>query len=611
MRGITPTLGLIVALAFACPAARAEERPPVQAEEGSIAIGGNVSNSTIGVPYEKLEAAVRARTKDLEDLSEAEKETIALLKEKLDLNQRQLNSALEIVGEKNVPPEQLGAKLVNIAEKYKDLQTAAAAQPGDDAKITALKVEAQKAIQDGQLGKADDLLAAIEKIQTEALDRLALNAAQTTAQRGDVALTRLRYLDAAQRFAEAAAKVPKGHDDEGWKYLRKEANALYRQGDEFGDNAAALSAIERCRHLAELRPRNVYPRDWAKTENDLGHALERLGERESGTARLEEAVSAYRAALEERNRDRAPLDWAVTEISLGFALFRLGERESGTARLNEAVDAFRAALLVASREIAPRQWAAAQHDLGFALHRLGERESGTARLEEAVSAYRAVLEERTRARAPLDWAMTQNNLGNALERLGERESGTARLEEGVSAYREALQEFTRVRVPLNWAMTQNNLGNALERLGQRESGTARLEEAVSAYRAALEERTRERVPLNWATTQMNLGNALLVLSRRESGTARLEEAVAAYREALQENTRARVPLDWAKSTGNQGFALMLLAQRRGDAEMAKLAVQQIEAAFTTMRDGGDAPDTAYYEAQLPKVRALAQKLAKH
>src|SRR5450631_4644798 len=120
----------------------------------------------------------------------------------------------------------------------------AAAQPGDDSKITALKAAAQKAIQDGQLGKADEKLAEIEKIQTEALDRLALNAAQTTAQRGDVALTRLRYLDAAQRFAEAAAKVPKGHEDERWEYLNEEADALYRQGDEFGDNDSARVAIE-------------------------------------------------------------------------------------------------------------------------------------------------------------------------------------------------------------------------------------------------------------------------------------------------------------------------------------------------------------------------------
>jgi hypothetical protein len=42
--------------------------------------------------------------------------------------------------------------------------------------------------------------------------------------------------------------------------------------------------------------------------------------------------------------------------------------------------------------------------------------------------------------------------------------------------------------------------------------------------------------------------------------------------------------------------------------MAKLAIQQIEAAFTTTRDGGGVPNAAYFDAQLPKARALAQKL---
>ena len=283
MRRTVPILGALFALAFA--GARAEERPPVRAEEGSVAIGGNVSNSTIttGVTPEMLAAL----TRPWEELSESQKKEIAKLQGDLDLNQRQVTSALEILGEANVPPERLAAKLVEIAGRFKELRTAAAAQPGDDAKITALKAEAQKAIQDGQLGKADEILAAIEKIQTEALDRLALNAAQTTAQRGDVALTRLRYLDAAQRFAEAAAKVPQGHEDERWKYLIAEADAFYRQGDEFGDNAALNKAIESYHRLAELRPRNTYPSDWAVTQNSIGTALWALGERESwdGAAR--------------------------------------------------------------------------------------------------------------------------------------------------------------------------------------------------------------------------------------------------------------------------------------------------------------------------------------
>ncbi len=44
--------------------------------------------------------------------------------------------------------------------------------------------------------------------------------------------------------------------------------------------------------------------------------------------------------------------------------------------------------------------------------------------------------------------------------------------------------------------------------------------------------------------------------------------------------------------------------------MATLAVQQIEAAITALRDGGDAHSAAMFEAKLPEARALAQKLAK-
>src|SRR5262252_1487658 len=201
-----------------------------------------------------------------------------------------------------------------------------------------------------------------------------------------------------------------------------------------------------------------------------------------------------------------------------------------------------------------------------------------------------------------------DGLGTALATLGERESGTARLEEAVAAYRDALTEYTRERVPLDWAMTQNNLGNALQRLGERESGTAQLEEAVAAYRDALTEYTRERVPRDWAATQHTLGNALRALGDGESGTAQLEQAVTAYRDALTERTRERVPPQWATSFGNQGVALMRLAERTKDAAMAETAVQQIEAAFETMRAGGHAPNAAYYEARLLEARRIRDAL---
>jgi tetratricopeptide (TPR) repeat protein len=287
------------------------------------------------------------------------------------------------------------------------------------------------------------------------------------------------------------------------------------------------------------------------------------------------------------------------------ALYLEGRDKGINASLEVAIEIAR---IEAERANNPEQQGIARNDLGNALRVLGERESGTARLEEAVAAFRAALEERTRERVPLDWALTQNNLGNALRVLGGRESGTARLEEAVVALRAALEEYTRERVPLDWAMTQNNLGAALRSLGERENATARLEEAAAAYRAALKEYTRERAPRDWAMTQSNLGNALQALGVRESGTARLEEAVAAYRAALEETTRERVPLDWAMSTGNQGLALRELADRRADLALGERALAQIEAAFDLFHEAGQAPLAAFFEAELPKARALVERL---
>jgi tetratricopeptide (TPR) repeat protein len=543
----------------------------VKADTGGIAIGGSVSGSTIniGIPQEKVDALVRDAKRPLEELTTQQRENIALLKEKLDLNERQVRAALGVLGENDIPPERLAAKLVEIAENFKVLKATASAQPGDDPKIVDLKTDAQKAIEAGELAKADALLANVEAEQRRGLDRLAVNAAETSAQRGEIALTRLRYAEAAKHFASAAAVFPPNgvHEDKRISYLQKEAGALYQQGYELGDNDAFLSAIERCKQLVELTTRKHVPLEWGKHQKRLGVVLMGLGERESGTAKLEQALVAYREALKELTRERVPLDWAITQSSLGWALFRIGEHERNTAKFEDAVAVYRQALKEQTRETVPLDWANTQNRLGAALARLGMRERGTARLEEAVIAFREALKERTRERVALGWATSQNNLGLVLLALGERESGRARLEEAMAAFREALKEQTRERVPLQWAQTQNNLGIVLQALGRRESGTAKLEEAVVAYREALKERTRERVPLDWATTQTNLGNALRSLGEREGSTARFEEALAAYLEALKERTRERVPLAWAET--QHGLGNVFQALGRGESGTAK------------------------------------------
>jgi len=103
-------------------------------------------------------------------------------------------------------------------------------------------------------------------------------------------LIQLRYREAAERFAAAAELVPDStRPEQRLTYRGRRARALYRQGDEKGDNAALKEAIRAYWDLLGAYPRVQVPLDWAMTQNNLGNALWRLGEREAGTARLEAA----------------------------------------------------------------------------------------------------------------------------------------------------------------------------------------------------------------------------------------------------------------------------------------------------------------------------------
>ena len=615
-------VALVVALAVVAsrPSDAADNEIPhgsCNVTSGGIGSGGNTVTCNFGMPPEQLKAAVESAVNGhLID-------RIVQISKTLGVTEDAAKKLLKLVGEDpNIPEDKLAEALSKVAADYQRLQDQVGRLNPDNPTAKALVEQAKLEIDAGHFDRARELLRQATQAQITAAQEAhklkeqaqaaeiaqMLGAARSTATEGDVALTERHYLEAAELFGQAAGYIPAKDTDDRCGYLWRQAEALYRQGEERGDNSALQASIEVYGRLLAECPRSSAPFIWAATQNERGIALQVLGERENDASLIEEAAAAFRAALEVRTRERVPFGWAMTRMNLGNTLARLGEHENGTERLEQAVAAYRAALEVQTRDVDPLGWAMTQMNLGVALEVLGERQSGTARLVEAVAAYRAALEERTRERVPVDWAMTQANLGNALEVLGQRESGTARLDEAVSAYRAALEELTRERVPLEWAMTQRNLGDALQVLGERENDTARLEEAVAAFQAALEEQTRERVPLDWARTKASLGNVLQALGQRERGTARLEQAVAAYRAALEELTRERTPLDSARSLGGQGVALALIADRTHDAATAEIAMSQIETAYQTLRSGGDEASSAYFEAQLPKAQAVLDRL---
>ena len=539
--------------------------------------------------------------------------------EELGVTKAAVTTMLGILKEQQVPPNQLEAKLKEIAERHLELTARlhALSKSNDEPEITGLREQAAEAIERGDYDQAAKILTeavvidrrAIDE-QQEKLDRRRLSAAATIGQQGELERTRLNYLEAAEHFAEAASLLNTVDSDGRLDYLAKQALALYAQGTEFGDNPALVMAIDNYRLVLKEWTRERVPLNWARTQNNLGNALRALGRREAGTERLEQAVQSYKGALEEWPRESVPLDWARSQINLGETFIELGRGEAGTERQEQALAVFDAVLKECTSDRMQSYWANAQRGRALALQDIGRRVDGTGQLEQAADALRASLKEVTRERSPLEWARIQHDIGTTLRILGERERSPERLEQASAAYQNALLERERWRVPLEWARTQDELGTALRIQGELESSPNRLEQAIAAFEAALEELTREREPLRWAITQFNLGIVFLLLGRRERTTGRLELAVNAFQRALEVITREENPFDWAKAQNALGSAFLILGELTGQRAHFDAARDAVHKAANVYEDLGDQlQHKARYLERLEEIEAAAGRIS--
>lgn len=228
--------------------------------------------AALDAPALTLQDAVRAAR----DEASPPAQTLSLLEKQLGLTEGQGRAALLALAENNVAPDQLAMRLGEIAAALREAEAGLAPQPGEDANIAALKAKAQAAIMDGRLGDADDVLAAIAA-EAPAHGADVADAAQLLALRANVALARLRYRDAAERFGDAAARLPGQQNAGRAKYLRAQYNALFHEGEVAGGEAFDAAAAVARRGLA-LSSKAENPLEWAAWQNDLGVALERRGE---------------------------------------------------------------------------------------------------------------------------------------------------------------------------------------------------------------------------------------------------------------------------------------------------------------------------------------------
>jgi CHAT domain-containing protein/signal recognition particle subunit SEC65 len=341
-----------------------------------------------------------------------------------------------------------------------------------------------------------------------------------------------------------------------------------------GERADNLEqAIESYKLSLQVRTREAFPEDWAMTQNNLASAyVTRIrGERADN---LEQAIAAFKLSLQVRTCEAFPEDWGITQNNLAIAyLTRIqGERADN---LEQAIDAFKLSLQVRTREAFPEDWADTQNNLGEAYRNRirGERADN---LEQAIDAFKLSLQVRTREVFPQKWADTQNNLGNAyLTRIrGERADN---LEQAIDAFKLSLQVRTREAFPQKWADIQNNLAVAY-RTRIRGERANNLEQAIDALKLALQVRTREAFPEDWAMTQNNLANTYLIRIRGERADD-LEQAIDALKLALQVYTHEAFPKDWAMTQNNLAntYLIRIRGERADNLEQAidalKLALQ--------------------------------------
>jgi tetratricopeptide (TPR) repeat protein len=143
-----------------------------------------------------------------------------------------------ILGRAKVATEDLDATLREIAARHVRFEKQNEAISGDDPEVVALKKEAAAAARAGDYPNAERLLqraldadVAGARAAQGTSNRRFLNAAKTKADQGELKLTELRYMAAAQAFEEAAALVPEGDQVVRTDYLWRAGAAAANAGN--------------------------------------------------------------------------------------------------------------------------------------------------------------------------------------------------------------------------------------------------------------------------------------------------------------------------------------------------------------------------------------------
>ena len=554
--------------------AATDEPRSVTATNGA-AVGGNVTNSsiTVGLSDRQIRSFIDISTRRWQNLTDAQRRQLAELQHRLGVSEGALRNFFATLGQSDAPARSLPERLGEIARRYIELQQQLSAIGGDSPNEVQLKWEVQQAAENGHYTQADALLQRIAAAQDSAIESCLSDRASIAASRGLLAMIQSDYVGTATHFAEAVRLAPPNHRDSlSFKLLLSEA--LYRKGEEQGDNSALMQSASVAGDLIMQHPEDHWRQVRAVGQYHKGRALGVLGGRTGDSAQLAAAADAYRAASLEFRRETAPLEWASIQQNLGILLSVVARYQGARGQLDEALVALQNATLEFTKQRTPIAWAMTKNSIANTTMDIAEWSGDANLVDQAAGIYREALDELTAADNPSDWAMVQSGLGVASTEIGRRERNAVILDGAIDQFRSALSVLNQADAPIEWANAQNGLGNALVQRGQLDLDRARFERAVEAFRSALRVRARDRTPHDWASTQVNLGIALACIGFTESGLVHLNLAIAVHEQVADPDGAWR-PRTRAAALLNLSLTQLELGRRTGDRSLLDRAEGQV------------------------------------
>ncbi|MGE0630554.1 MAG: hypothetical protein AB7O43_22415, partial [Hyphomicrobiaceae bacterium] len=202
-----------------------------------------------------------------------------------------------ILAAQAMPAEQRLARLEELASWLAATLAHLTAQSNDPIELRRLKAEAAKALGDGDLERAMDLLKEVRQNlrdsrrrtearlaeEMEALKAQMLEESGTTARLAELALARFDFDVAAELFADAAASLPSGFTEIEADYRQRQAEALAARAEISGDTRSLQAAATAFRGAMELVSRTADPAAWARLGVGLGDMLMALGQRKTSS----------------------------------------------------------------------------------------------------------------------------------------------------------------------------------------------------------------------------------------------------------------------------------------------------------------------------------------